>query len=436
MAYSYKKKRRRRYRRNRHPYLKGLLVVLVIVALGFLINSRLHLVSHIGSFVGNIAGAAGDLFSETADKIGSLVSSDEEDADTTTVRTETVTMVSEGTVDGDSTSDGTGSAGSDTGSYISQDEDAAEIWEKTVSAASAVTDESAFPGLYDSADGTVEMNLLYRYDLDGAFILNYTEKSGYDYMDYFDGYDALSSVATAVHEECHAFLWYNLGWNTMSIYVGDGCSIGVEYTDIYYSQEMVGMIPEELRTFRFDTYVGDPDENLSSNVEGVYGLLNEFTAYCWDNNTGVCLFDYYKTLEQTDTVWLTYIQRTNSVGAYAEFRYYILTYLLYARENETAVYEGIMENYNFIQAFCVVDTKFKEVIAQYEANLDEICEILEDEGYKAELDRSSCEIRVSKSLSSSSLSLSGLADYDLLMDFMESDEDYTAMYELLYEMAS
>ncbi|MCD7883937.1 MAG: hypothetical protein LUI87_09615 [Lachnospiraceae bacterium] len=312
---------------------------------------------------------------------------------------------------------------------------AAAIWEETVSAVAELTDLSVIPGLEDDATEENLLALLYAYDLDGAFFLNYALNQEQDFMCYFYGGDAVQNVSTAVHEMCHHFTTANAGefvdgvtrfrnGKAQSVYVGEGYSLDMDFTDVYESQEMIEMIPEELRTFRFSTYVGEPDENLASNVEGIYGLLDEFTAYCWGTSTCVSLFNYYKTQEQTPETWLAYVSNCSTSSAYAEFRYYILTYLLYAASNHSDVYDEIMENENFVSAFCWIDDKYQEVIAIHEANLDEIERIMTDAGYDVTNERDVYFIGLNGVGTN-------LEDYDLLMDFMESDEDYMAMYERL-----
>lgn len=218
------------------------------------------------------------------------------------------------------------------------------------------------------------------------------------------------------------------GGRKQSVYVGEGYSLEMDITDVFESQEMTEMIPEELRTFRFDDYVGDPEDNSASNTNGVYGLLNEFTAYCWDLNTSISLFDYYKTLEQTPDTWLTYVSSCSTLSAYAEFRYFILTYLLYGASNYPDVYDEIMENTDFVSSFCWIDLKFQELIARHEANMEEIERIMTDAGYIVEDEREMYYIGTEDGLDGT---YAGWDDYDLLMEFMESDEEYLAMYEAL-----
>ena len=215
------------------------------------------------------------------------------------------------------------------------------------------------------------LTLLDAYDPDGAFIIR--NSSAETLMQWFGGATELgagaySSMNTAVHEQCHSFA--NTPHNYSEyIYTGNGNYIVVPYTETFPSKEMASSIPETLRTFRFGTYV-DTDENsvpgMDPNLEGtqqygIYGLLNEFTAYCWGCNNDVALQDYLT--ENGMDVW----RKPNTLGSYIEFRYYILHYMLYAREHHPDIYQGILNNVEFRTAFSTVDALFQSI---HEKNVD------------------------------------------------------------------
>jgi hypothetical protein len=255
----------------------------------------------------------------------------------------------------------------------------------TPSLRQSVTLTSAFgklPGFNDAATKENLLALTSAYDSDGKFILQFAMNSGEDIARWGGG-TALNMINTSVHEETHFFTHSAADYDTENIYLGGGKKIVVRYTQVFPSKEMGAQIPQNLRTFRYDTYVGpDADSDLSANVHGPYGLLNEFAAYCWGTNTSVKLFDYYKTLPQTPDTWFSYVQSAGSTfAAYAEFKYYILEYLIYAQANYPDVYKAIIANDNFKTAFNAVDATFTSVISEYMANLDRIETIMTARGY-------------------------------------------------------
>ena len=218
------------------------------------------------------------------------------------------------------------------------------------------------------------LEMLDTYDPDGAYIIHFSLDEGNDILIWFDNSEKIiDGVGTAVHEETHRYILQNHLAGEEEIYIGDGQSVHVTYTEVFDSSEMAAEVSSELQTFRFDNYVGNPDANMASDIDGIYGLLNEFTAYCWDLNNTVCLYDYYKAEANTDEDWLSYInQFDNGRMAYSEFNYYILNYLAYARENHPNVYEGIVSNDGFTEAYLIIENKYRSLIETAEQYIDEI----------------------------------------------------------------
>ncbi len=225
---------------------------------------------------------------------------------------------------------------------------------------------STLPPVADDTPLTREsiLALLDAIDPDGAYIVRNSSDSLL--MAWFGSAatigEGLDHLSTAVHEQCHSFCGASSGFLYSSIqskyirayvqiYTGNGQFIRVPTTDIFPSSEMVGTIPESLKTFRFDTYI-DGDPLMGSIQYGVYGMLDEFTAYCWGNQDDILQENFRSEIGRQMTSF------SNSFLAYAEFRYYILHYMLYAREHYPDVYADILDNDLFRQAFSTVDRKF------------------------------------------------------------------------------
>lgn len=252
-------------------------------------------------------------------------------------------------------------------------------------------------------------------DPDGAFILRATATGNVSTIDYdvngntgtaeavdfmvhwvSPGRNFLAQFCTAVHEECHRFTHRTASYGGENIYIGNGEHINVKYTEVFDSVEMARNIPEHLRTYRYTTYVGEAaSQYTSSRQYGPYGLLNEFTAYCWDNNNLLKLGDYLIGSGDDSASW---VLRGNAFLAYAEFRFYTLRYMMYAKENYPDIYQGILENDNYRLAFSTIDSIFSDIV----------------------------EMR----LSSGSGMTTGYNDYEMLMAEMEKPE-YQEMLALL-----
>ena len=215
------------------------------------------------------------------------------------------------------------------------------------------------------------MKLLNKYDKNGAFILKETKRPGTSFLNWWIGGGRIvDGVDTAVHEQCHDYLG---GFYGIRVFIGNKKSINVTYTDVYPSKKMASSIPKKLRTMRYSTYVAEPMEYLTSDVNGAYGLMNEFTAYSWGMNNTVSLYPYYAKFPATMDTWETFINHgANDRLAYAEFNYYILHYLYYAKKHYPKVYKGIINNKNFREAYRIIEKKFRSNIALYEKDLKKI----------------------------------------------------------------
>ena len=215
------------------------------------------------------------------------------------------------------------------------------------------------------------MKLLNAYDSNGAYILKSTKNGGISFLTWFSGSDRIvENIDTAVHEQCHVYM---TGYSSLKAYIGNKKAVNISFTRVFNSKEMADSIPERLRTFRYESYVADPMPYLSSNINGAYGLLNEFIAYSWGMNNTVSLFPYYSRFPATMDTWESFINKgANDRLAYAEFNYYILHYLQYAKYHYPSVYKGIMKNSNFRKAYRTIEKKFRKNITLYEKDLKKI----------------------------------------------------------------
>lgn len=202
-------------------------------------------------------------------------------------------------------------------------------------------------------------------------------------MDASFGTAAGKTLPTAVHEECHHFTRmdpsYAQGkWNYQEkIYTGEGEYITVTFTDTFPTEEMSKLLPTDLRSSRYKTYVSE-GASASANQQGIYGLLNEFAAYCWGNNNLVKTYDYCAGY------WGN--RYTNEFVSCAEFRFWILSYMLYAKENHPETYQGILGNDDFRLAFSTIDDQFADVIQAYFGKLKDAGRSVHPE-FKGEYDK-------------------------------------------------
>lgn len=248
----------------------------------------------------------------------------------------------------------------------------------TASAASA-----SMPGLNAKITQNNILKILNAYDSDGAYLLNNRIAAGDDVLTWFTGCsDILSGIDTAIHEETHIYSYAAERNGRAAYFVGNQKTIYVPYTDVFPSVEMASSIPISLRTFRYSAYIADVEEDLASNADGIYGLLNEFMAYRSGMNTIVSLYDYLIDQDADWDTWILFINECeNDMQAYAEFKYFILHYLYYAKQNDPDVYKAIIRNAQFCKAYKKLENSYAKLIRQYQKDLTKLQKYYAKKGY-------------------------------------------------------
>ena len=222
------------------------------------------------------------------------------------------------------------------------------------------------------------LSVLEKYDPDGYFLVDTGIKNGDDVGEYYDhAFELTASIIdTVVHEEFHMFT-KDGNDNEERMYMNKDDYVIVPFTETYNTIEMAESVPENCRTIRYSNYISEPSDELAANRYGAYGLLNEFCAYYWGMNNDMALLPWYESQNNTAGEWEIWISLTESNKlAYAEFKYYILHYLKYAKENYPEVYNGIMANEEFKRVYNETEGRFAEDIAAYEEKLKDLKKVL------------------------------------------------------------
>jgi hypothetical protein len=204
------------------------------------------------------------------------------------------------------------------------------------------------------------LEMLQKYDPEGWYVVNkVTELAINNHFDRYAGENTRKSVretlGTIVHELNHGYsalmawkLKYRDRDQYSCYYMGDSTHILVKHTPVFFTEEIGSYIRKELHTFRFDTYVFNPKEKIkiTSNTQGIYGLLDEWNSYYHGTKTDVYMYKWYEeNTNNTVQEWRNYFSTVGSViNAYIEFKFYCLTYLLYAQKNKPEIYQGIINN--------------------------------------------------------------------------------------------
>lgn len=253
---------------------------------------------------------------------------------------------------------------------------------------------------------SLALGILREYSPTGYYILDrfnnlpaqYIYGERLDFMEFIEGdrpTEVAASLNTAVHEVCHAYTHAVAlqmlaqraakparGARYGAYYIGGEETILVQHTPVFAARETAGYFPEALRTFRFSTYISPSEENLGTQVEGIYGLLGEFTAYYHGTKTAVEMIGFFKNeTAQAPEDWFKYFASVNGTFySYLEFKLYILKYLQYARDKYPAIHRQILENREFKEAFLKIERGFAETLRRYFAAKQEIQALLRSKG--------------------------------------------------------
>jgi hypothetical protein len=122
----------------------------------------------------------------------------------------------------------------------------------------------------------------------------------------------------------------------------------------FKSEQIASLLPSDVneKVFRFNTYIG-LNSGVTSNVKGIWGLMDEYTAY--QNGCRASIMAYDNALLKGDTTMaLTCIEESvKTYFAYYEFRLFIGAYLKYAALYHSELYKDILEFTALRKAFAL-----------------------------------------------------------------------------------
>lgn len=208
----------------------------------------------------------------------------------------------------------------------------------------------------------------------------------------------IESLNTVVHECMHGFTSryafqmleenppadYEFGQDYSVFYISPDEMYLVKHSDVFTSNKLKQEIPKPLRTFRYNPYIAPRDNNLGSQIQGIYGLMDEWNAYYHGTRTAYDLFDYYKNKAQDKDkkVYLDHVSNlAGTYFAYYEFKYYILKYLEMARQDYPDRYQELMDNTEMRKAYTAIDDRFTALVDLFEERLDTIETLVTSDNY-------------------------------------------------------
>jgi hypothetical protein len=148
--------------------------------------------------------------------------------------------------------------------------------------------------------------------------------------------------------------------------LADGDPWVVPITALYVTAEMDATFPADARTFRYGEYVVPDDARLGTQVYGVYGLLDELCAYYQDSRTTLDLWPWVRDEAPAERrVVLNYLVLLDDLpNALAELELYILHYMVHAKAHHPEIYDAVVANQAFLEAFNAVRDGYAALAAR------------------------------------------------------------------------
>ena len=196
--------------------------------------------------------------------------------------------------------------------------------------------------------------------------------------------DLLVSMETNVHEVAHGYFDQNTfrylndnktGFNAENtngfIYITPelGFFVSFPLKSMFPSAELAAVIPSNLRTYRYDTYI---EGTTSTQSDGVIGLLNELYAYYIGSRYCFEMLEPYTEAAGSDAAglfeWVTHTQSTMS--AFFEFDFFISEYLLNMKRKYPAGYQQLRSYSRFSEAYSTLRNLYTDLINKYLQKID------------------------------------------------------------------
>jgi hypothetical protein len=197
-------------------------------------------------------------------------------------------------------------------------------------------------------------------------------------------YEFLLSVSLAVHESTHYFSEiYSLKevmrrygriptGDYFCYYTGGGAGILVKQTSVFMTREIKDLVPVELRSIYYKVYVDTDDPALVSQRSGVYGLIDEMNAYVRGSRVVLDMFPLYVQNNFGEGLVNYYEDLVPDLSAALYFRYFMLTYLVYAEKKSPEMFASVIGNRQFLRAVARVDKDLVALISDYFAQKKKI----------------------------------------------------------------
>ncbi len=234
--------------------------------------------------------------------------------------------------------------------------------------------------------------IINQYKINGSTVSHgsFTITSGMEHLEHCEMSDKksfLATISTCLHETTHAFdtqtayFLANEGFFEMQSfgYRNEGfffdptkrLAFSFEEHKFFPSSELDKVIPKNLKTFRYDTYVLSDSYSNSTQCNGIIGLLEEFNAYYHGTKLQFDLLPLYKEVYGNEFLNHWSFATSAHGDAFYEFDFWIKEYLLHTKIKEPKLYLELKNDSNFKNIYRTIRSNYSNLIQQYERKFDE-----------------------------------------------------------------
>jgi hypothetical protein len=167
-----------------------------------------------------------------------------------------------------------------------------------------------------------------------------------------------------------------------SYYLSDTCTIDVEKLAVPSANLIQKSFPTVYRANNnYSLYIYPSNMTNSTQIDGIYALLNEFganiTESIWYNDILQFYFD-----QKMNNVLLLGTYMANSTNCFSDciqLKHYIFHYLLTIKSSAPDLYTKLMSNLNFKRVINLMNQKLNDQITTYNSNKHRISDLLASE---------------------------------------------------------
>jgi len=169
--------------------------------------------------------------------------------------------------------------------------------------------------------------------------------------------ELFSEFETVIHETVHHCNGFG------NALIQPGIIIDMKRSERFKSEEVKAIIPADApnQIFRYKTYMGE-GAGVSSNVDGIFGLMDEFSAYQNGCTAATLAAEKAFSLGDEKTGKALLGQARGTYFAYFEFSLFIAWYLEFAEQFYPEMYKKFMANKNLRVAFTLNEMVYMQTL--------------------------------------------------------------------------